>query len=187
MSATYEIISILKSALSGKTQVPDSKIFISHPTTIFVGEGPVILLYPKSAGRSVMSGDDNFHTSSYMEETFSVDVLVDDIYNSAGVSNTIETLCSIKKEIELAIFSDRYEIFETLDAIGIEVKAYVPGSVGSYAIESDKEGVMLAAGTEIRIVYPEHWQRTMRDIIVNKFTGKLDAGNGAERDFYVET
>lgn len=169
MSSTFELCTMVRDRIiaSRNIEIPPSKVFISKPASIFIGEGPVIVIYPMKGVRRTHTGSDNFPDESYYRETISFDVLVDDIYEDAINTSAIETASRIKKAMEEAVFMERPEAVEYLDNLGINVYEYAPGNSGTYQLESQmKSGSMVGMGTEITIETTEKWQKESRDIYV---------------------
>jgi hypothetical protein len=154
----------------------------------FVGEGPIILIYQKQASRSPRKGDTNYHESSRYTDTIAIDALVDDFVNGALNTDAIELMTTLQNEIELQLFGDRDVTIPNLwEAMGFDemdegILGYAPGSATPYNIETDK-GSMIGISTELSVQYVEEWQRIARELKLARITGKIDAGNGAERPF----
>ena len=135
ISEVYNMLEVIREhIISSGTRVPADKIFISRPKHTFVGEGPIILIYPEAPDRAMRRGDTNWWTSTYCWEFINIDVLVDDIYNDVSNSDAIRSQLEIKKELETMICSLAFLSHSSsrLIANGTDVPTIVPLGFSSW-------------------------------------------------------
>jgi hypothetical protein len=185
MSNPYPICELIKNRLAaGVTHITADRIFISRPSTIFVGEGPVILIYPLGGDREARTGDRRFVFDSSIVDGFSIDVLVDDLVNDALNTEAIKVCTAIAYQVEKALFSDINAALYDLSEQGYEVEGYGPGKSVTYDVSSDK-GTMIAMGNQLRVIYTEDWRIEERTDELARHVGTLK-GDTIERGFVIE-
>lgn len=184
-SEVYNMLEVIQAhIISSGTRVPAEKIFISRPTHSFIGEGPIIVIYPEAPDRTMRTGDANYWTTTYCWEFVNVDVLVDDIYNDVRNSDAIRNQLEIKKELETYLYGDRATVQQAMDDDGTPTTGYRPNGAEDYQLES-QNGTMVGTSVPLAIRRDETWPRKAKEDIIVRHEGTLSTEE-SERSFVIE-
>jgi len=169
-------------------EVPEEKIFLARPNQAFIGEGPIICIYPETPDRDKWTGDSNFWTGSLTTDNISVDVLVDDIYNDARNQEALRSQLRIKAFLERTLYGSFVVLPQKMSDNGVEyIESYKPNNGEDYKIETE-QGIMVGTVVPISVRRREDWTKVPRNWIVAKHhvDFDVDKDGNPERELVID-